>query len=461
MATTTSTGSITTTGLSGLPITDLLEKLETAENTKLTPIATKKEANTAKITAYGTVKSTLTTLQTATTALSKASTFSAVKATVSGSGVAAAADVTAVAGSYQVVVDKLATAQTLATVGVADKAAAISGSGTMTLTNGAGETFNIAIADGSTLADVRNSINNAKAGISASIVSTGDAATPYRLVMTANATGTDAAVTSNFTGTGDLATLLSTSGSGGTMTELQAAKNAEFSVNGMDITSQSNTISDAIQGVALTISQTGSSTITVAQDTDTIKASIKAFVSAYNAMVTSNASLTAYNPDSTLSGKLLGDGTLRGIQNDIRSAINTTQPGLYTNMAQFGVALGSDGKLAIDDTKLTKALTDNPTDVSNFFSGSTVTGGTGFAKSLGTLLTKTLQTEGKLDTVISGLQATNKALEDQYSRMEDTIATVMARYKTQFTALETSVTSMNNVMTYLTQQFEAMNKSTD
>lgn len=461
MATTSTTGSVTTTGLSGLPISDLLEKLETAEKTKLTPLATKQAANTAKITAYGTVKSTLTNLQTATTALSKAATFSAVKATVTGTGVAAASDTTAVPGSYQVVVTSLAAAQSLATTGVADKAAAISGSGTMTLTNGAGKSFDIAIADGSSLADIRNSINSAKAGVSASIVSTGDATNPYKLVMTAGSTGTDAAVTSSFSGTGDLSTLLSTSANGGSMTELQTAKNAAFTVNGMPITSKTNTVSDAIQGVTLTISQEGSSSIDVAQDTTTIKASINAFVTAYNAMVTSNKSLTAYNADSTLSGKLLGDGTLRGIQSDIRSAINNTQPGLYTNMAQFGIALGADGKLTVDDTKLTKALTDTPTDVSNFFSGSKETGGIGFAKAMGNKLTTILQSGGKLDTVTSGLTTTNKSLEDQYSRLEDTIAATMARYKTQFTALETNVTTMNNTMTYLTQQFAAMNKSSD
>lgn len=464
MATTSSTtsstsGTITSTGLSGLPITTLLQNLETAENTKLTPLATQQAANTAKITAYGTVKSTTTSLQTAAAALAKAATFSAVKATVSGAGVAAASDTTAVAGTYQVVVNNLASAQSLATTGVADKAAAINGSGNMTLTNGAGKSFSIAIADGSSLADIRNSINSAKAGVSASIVNTGDTSNPYKLVMTADSTGTSAAVTSSFSGSGEVAGLLSSSANGGTMTELQAAKDASFSVNGMDITSKSNTISDAVQGVTMTISQTGSSTISVAQDTDTIKASINSFVTAYNAMVTSNASLTAYSSDSTLSGKLLGDGVLRGIQSDIRSAINNAQPGLYSNMASFGVALGSDGKLTVNDTKLTAALTTNPKDVSEFFAGSTTTGATGFAKTLGTKLTTILQSGGKLDNAISGLKTTNKSLEDRYSRLEDTIAATMARYKTQFTALEKNVTTMNNTMTYLTQQFEAMNKS--
>lgn len=455
MATTSTTGSVTTTGLSGLPISDLLEKLETAENTKLTPLAKQQATNTAKITAFGTLKSTLTALQTATTALTKSATFSPLKATVTGTGVAAASDTTAVAGSYQVKVDKLATAQTSATAGVADKAAAISGSGTMTLTNGAGQTFNIAIANGSSLSDIRSAITNAKAGVSASIVSTGDTTNPYRLVMTADTTGTDAAVTSSFSGSGDVATLL-----GSSITETQAGANASLSVNGMPITSQTNTVKDAVQGVTMTVSQVGSSTVAVTKDNDTVKASINAFVTAYNAMVTSNKSLTAYNADSTLSGKLLGDGTLRNIQNDIRAAINTTQPGAYSNMAQFGVSLGADGKMTVDDAKLTKALTDKPQDVSDFFAGTTTpVVATGFAKNLGTKLTAILQSSGKLDTVTQGLTTSNKGLEDRYSKLEDTIAATMARYKTQFTGLETNVTSMNSTMTYLTQQFNLMAKN--
>ncbi|MBI6882539.1 flagellar filament capping protein FliD [Pseudomonas putida] len=455
MATTSTTGTVTSVGLSGLPISTLLENLETAEKTKLTPLATQQAANTAKITAYGTVKSTVTALQTAATALTKAATFSPLKATVTGSGLSAASDTTAIAGSYSVNVTKLATAQSSATTAVADKAAAISGSGTMTITNGAGKSFDITIADGSSLADIRNTINAAKTGVSASIVSTGDSTNPYKMVLTADSTGTDASFTTSFSGSGDAATLL-----GGTMTTLQTASNAALTVNGMDITSQTNTVKDAIQGVTMTVSQVGTSSVAVTKDTDTVKASINAFVTAYNAMVTSNKSLTAYNADSTLSGKLLGDGTLRNIQNDIRSAINTTQPGLYTNMAQFGISLDSDGKMTVDDTKLTKALTDNPQDVTEFFTGSTTTGATGFAKNLTTKLTAILQSDGKLATATDGLTASNKILEDRYAALEDTIAATMARYKTQFTALETNVTSMNSTMTYLTQQFELMAKNT-
>jgi flagellar hook-associated protein 2 len=453
---------ITTVGTSGLPISTLLDQLQTAEETKLTPIATKQKENTSKITAYGTLKSSLTALQTAANNLAAAKTFSALKTTVSGTGVAAASDTTAIAGSHVVQVTGLAQAQTLATTGVASKTTGIDGSGTLTLTNAKGVAVNVNIADNSTLEDVRSAINAANAGVTASIISTGDTTNPYRLVMSSNATGTDSSVSASFSGTGSVSTLLSDGANGGTMTEQQTAKNATMVVDGLTITSQSNTIKDAIQGVTMTVSQVGAAqTVGVTQDTDSIKTAINAFVSAYNAMVSSNKSLTAFNSDSTLSGALLGDSTLRGIQNDIRTAINTAQTGTFSNMSQFGVALGADGKMTVNDAKLTAALNDSPKDVTEFFTGSTTSGSIGFAKTLTNKLTPILQTAGKLDAVTTSLTDSNKDLESSYARMEDTIAATMARYKVQFTALESNVTSMNSTMTYLTAQFAAMNKNSD
>jgi flagellar hook-associated protein 2 len=453
---------ITTVGTSGLPISTLLDQLQTAEESKLLPIATRQKENTSKITAYGTLKSSLTALQTATTNLANAKTFSALKTAVSGTGIAAASDATAVAGSHQVQVTSLAQAQTLATAGVASKTTAIDGSGTLTLTNAKGVGVNVNIAANSTLEDIRSAINAANSGVTASIISTGDTTNPYRLVMSSNTTGTDSSVTASFSGSGSVSTLLSDGANGGTMTEQQQAKNATLVVDGLTITSQTNTIKDAIQGVTMTVSQVGSAqTVGVTQDTDSIKASINAFVTAYNAMVSSNKSLTAYNADSTLSGALLGDSTLRGIQNDIRTAINTAQSGTFTNMSQFGVALGADGKMTVNDAKLTAAITDSPKDVTEFFTGSTTSGSVGFAKTLGSKLTPILQISGKLDAVTTSLTSSNKDLESTYARMEDTIAATMARYKVQFTALETNVTQMNSTMTYLTAQFAAMNKDSD
>lgn len=443
---------------SNLPIRELLEQLRTAEESKLAPITAQKTENTAKISALGTVKSTLTKLQTAMAALADAKTFSALKTTVSGTGLAAASDTTAVGGTYQVKVKTLASAQNVSTVGVADKATAIDGDGVLSIAVGGGAAVNVNIAEGSTLEQMRNSINSANAGVSASIVSTGDAVNPYRLVVASKTTGATNTVSMAFAGTGTAQTLLSDGANGGSVTQIQAASDATLTINGLDVSSPTNTVKDALQGTTLTLSGLGDQTITVAKDDTAVKKSITDFVDAYNAFVNSNKTLTAFNEDSAKSGKLLGDGTLRSIQNDIRKVMNTPESGgVFSSMVEFGVALTPEGILKVDDSKLTAAVADKSDALITFFAGNGTT--TGFAVRLDKTLDSILETEGKLDLATTTLNTLNKDLDKRFDSMEVSIESLLSRYEKQFSAMDMLVSQMNSTMSYLTQSFNAMNKS--
>jgi flagellar hook-associated protein 2 len=451
--------SITTLGVgSGLPLDSLLAQLETAEKAKLQPITTQKTANTAKISAFGTIKSVLTSLQSSISALKLSKTFTPIAATSSGTGVVVASTASAVPGSYQVKVNNLASAHNIATQGVASKTTGLVGAGTLSV-GLAGNTANITIAEGSSLETIRNQINNAGTGVTASIVNTGDAVNPYKLSIASKTTGTDSQVSMSFTGTGSLTTLLSDGAHAGSMTQVQAATNASLEVNGMAISSQTNTVADAIQGVTMTLKTAGSTqTVDVAKDNTAVTTSIKTFVDAYNKYVAATQSATAFNEDPTLSGKLLGDSTLRGIKSSISAAVTTQQTvqqvGDFSIMSQFGVKLTPEGTLQIDNDKLTDALTNNPDAVSKFFTGAT--GVTGFASRLDTKLSNILSTGGALDSVTSGLTKTNTSLDDQSAKMSDSIAATVARYRTQFAAMDSLVSKGNATMSYLTQQFTAM-----
>jgi flagellar hook-associated protein 2 len=451
--------SITTLGIgSGLQLDSLLTQLETAENTKLEPSAKQKIANTAKISAFGSIKSVLTTLQSSISALKLSKTFTPIAATSSGTGVVVASAASAVPGSYQVKVNNLAAAHNIATQGVASKTTGLVGAGTLSV-GLAGNTANITIAEGSSLSTIRDQINNAGTGVTASIVNTGDAVNPYKLSIASKTTGTDSQVSMSFTGTGSLTTLLSDGAHAGSMTQVQAASNASLEVNGMAISSQTNTVADAIQGVTMTLKTAGSTqTVDVAKDNTAVTTSIKTFVDAYNKYVAATQSATAFNEDPTLSGKLLGDSTLRGIKSSITSAVTAQQTGDFTIMSQFGIKLTPEGTLQIDNDKLTTALTNNPDGVSGFFTGTT--GVTGFASRLDTKLSNILSTGGALDSVTKGLTKTNTSLDDQAARMSATIASTVARYRTQFAAMDSLVSKGNATMSYLTQQFTAMANQT-
>lgn len=451
--------SITTLGIgSGLQLDSLLTQLETAENTKLEPIAKLKINNTAKISAFGSIKSVLTTLQSSISALKLSKTFTPIAATSSGTGVVVASAASAVPGSYQVKVNNLAAAHNIATQGVASKTTGLVGAGTLAV-GLAGNTANITIAEGSSLETIRNQINNAGTGVTASIVNTGDAVNPYKLSIASKTTGTDSQVSMSFTGTGSLTTLLSDGANGGSMTQVQAATNASLEVNGMAISSQTNTVADAIQGVTMTLKTAGSTqTVDVAKDNTAVTTSIKTFVDAYNKYVAATQSATAFNEDPTLSGKLLGDSTLRGIKSSITSVVTAQQAGDFSVMSQFGIKLTPEGTLQIDNDKLTSALTNDPDSVSGFFTGTS--GVTGFASRLDTKLSNILATGGALDAVTKGLTKTNTSLDDQADRMSATIASTVARYRTQFAAMDSLVSKGNATMSYLTQQFTAMANQT-
>lgn len=441
---------------SGLDVNGLLSQLREAEEMKLQPLYKEKTANDGKISAFGSLKSALTRLQDATKAMNESKTFNQLKTDISGSGVSVVAGADAKAGSYTVKVNSLASAHMMATVGVASRTEGIAGTGVLSLQIGSNEAVDIDIAEGSSLEQIRNAINSSDSGVTATIINTGDATEPHRLVFSSDKTGTDAQMSMSFSGSGDLQALLSDGANGGTMVETQAAANASLTVNGMQITSQSNTVSDAIQGVTMQVNQVGETQrLDVSTDDDKVKASVNEFVSAYNNYITLSKRLTEFNPDPALSGALIGDSTLRGIDNRIRSVlVSPEETGTFSVMAEFGVKLDNTGKLTVDDAVLSEALATQPDAVSSFFTGETYN--TGFASRLNNQLESMLMFEGTLEIALEGLDKRAKSINETFDRDMDRIDIVIERYRVQFAAMDSMVGSMNSMMTYLEQQFKAM-----
>ena len=450
---------------SGLDLSGLLDKLDSAERLKLQPLTTQKTEQQSRLSAYGRLGSALTKLQTAAKALGDAATFQAVTSTISGSGVTAAAKSDAVVGSYTVKVDTLAQAQSLATTGVADQQADL-GSGTLTISQGSGSaqktlTVNLA-ATASSLEDVRDAINSQGGGVTASIVNDGDATAPYRLVLSSTSTGTDAQMTVGFSGTGQLGSLLGyaydSAGVGsGAMSETVAASNAKLEVNGITIQRQSNVAEDVVQGVTLSLSEAGAShVLTVARDSASIKSSVSGFVDAYNSLQSTISSLTAYDSETKTAGDLLGDATLRNVQTQLRGVLTgALSGGSLARLSDAGVELQLGGKLQIDDEKLGKLVDGDLSALSTFFAGSS--SGDGLGDKLGSTLDSILGSGGILASATDGIKAQVKSIDQRYARMDDSITATIERYRKQFSQLDSMLTQMNATTTYLTQQFNALN----
>ncbi len=380
---------------SGLPLDDLLTKLMTAESQPLTLMAQKEASYQAKLSAYGNLKGALSAFQTAMTSLGKSSTFENLQTTIADKTIFnATATSKAASGIYQVNVTQLAQAHSISSTGQTSKTALIGSGADTTLTfqfgtisgatpvNGTytGATFTqdanqatgtVIIKNGdNSLQGIRDAVNAANIGITATLVSDGSA-TPDHLIFTSNKTGEASSMKIDVTGDAALQGLLQYDPAGTqTLKQTSVAQNTQLTVNGFFVNSATNEVKEAIQGVTLNVAKVGTSTMTLAKDTAAVEASVNSFVKAYNDLNKTLKSLTAYDATTKTGGLLVGDSTVRTIQDQIRNALSSSLSGLSnSNMSlpQIGVAFQRDGTLALDSAKLKKAMDTNYDDIAGLF----------------------------------------------------------------------------------------------
>lgn len=441
---------------SGLPLDTLLTSLQNNENVALTAIQTKQASVQARISAYGQIKSMVTSLQNAASALTTSD--DALKVSVGGDAFTASTSSQAIAGQYSITVNSLASAQTLVTQGQASQTDAIGSGGkvTVTLADGSSQTLDLTGKDTSLQGLVKAINTTPDLGMQATLVNDGSG-TPYRLLLTATQTGTDASVASiSVAGNAGLQSLIgftpSTPNAG--LTE-HAAANASLDINGIAISSQSNKVQDAILGVTLNLNSTTTSATSLSlthDDSATINA-VQSFVSAYNSLQTTLQSLTAYDVTAQTGSPLTGDYAASSIQSQVRSAINVMSgSGTIRNLSQLGITTNiKDGTLTVDSNKLAAAVSDNPADVQELLAGSG-----GLADTLTKVTNNILGSSGLLATAVDSANRSSTDLKQQYDDTSARIATVMANYQKQFTNLDAMVAQMNSISTYLTQQLSML-----
>nr|WP_315252243.1 flagellar filament capping protein FliD [uncultured Duganella sp.] len=231
------------------------------------------------------------------------------------------------------------------------------------------------------LTGIMEAINKGNFGVTASIVSdgsTGTGATPNRLILTSTATGQSSTMKITLSGSGGnppdaaLADLLSYDPGGvQNLSQKAAASDTKATVNGIDVTSSSTTISGAITGVTINALKVGTSTLAVSKDTSGLTSAVNGFVKAYNELNTQISTLGGYNTETKTGGPLLGDSTLRTLQASIRNQLSSSITGLQgsslTNLSQIGVTFQKDGTLTLDGSKLQKAIDNNYADIASLF----------------------------------------------------------------------------------------------
>lgn len=369
---------------SGLDVNTIVSQLMTLEKKPLTALTTKQTNYQSQLTAFGTVKSGIASFQTTLKKLSDAKNLQAVTATPADANVLGASGGTgAVPGNYSVEVTKLAQSQKLASAGQLN-AQAVVGTGTLTFdfgtisggtlgtdgkyvgagftSNGAGSKQVTIDSSHNTLDGIRDAINAANIGITASVINDGSS-TPYRLAFSNSQTGEASSMKISVSGDAALGNLLNHDPSGSqALTQTVAAQNAELKVDGLAISKASNTISDVVPGVTLTLKKTnaGSPTnLSVTRDTDTVKANVQEFVDGYNKLTASLKNLSSYDIASKKGAALYGDSSVRSMLGQLRGMVTGTLTGgasSLTRLSDAGISYQADGTLKLDSTKLQKVI---------------------------------------------------------------------------------------------------------
>ncbi len=429
---------------SGLDVNSIVSQLMAVEQKPLTQLQTKDSKINAQISAYGTLSSSLSSFQTAMNNIGDLAKFQVNSATSSDNTVlTATASSTAAPGTHTVQVVRAAEQHKLSSTTSFAATDTIAASTTTTIGVGSAS-FTVDIS-GKTLSEVADAINGASdnAGVTATVAKVD---TGYKLLLTANDTGSANALTATYSGADPFSmTTLNLARSGGpsfTASDLDAVMILDGS-SSLTATRSSNTVTDLIGGVTLTLQNAGTVTVKVARDTAAVTKSIQSFVDAYNSL---RGTL-----DTQSKGNLQGDSTLLSITSNILNVINTPPTGLtgsYTYMSQVGVSIQKDGTMTLDSAALNSALSSDYSGVANLFAKS----GQGYASRLGTVANQLLTSNGLITSRTDGLKTTLASVKDSEANMQSRLDLIQQSYLSQFTALDTMLGSLKTTSSYLTQQ---------
>ncbi len=448
---------------SGIDIRGLVDDLLASEGRAKTAKFDATESLTlAKITSFGTLNSALAELQTKISSLKEVSNFQQRLVTSEDETVLAAiADSAASQGTYSIEISQLATTHKVSSADFANSGTIV-GTGTLKFTTGTVEhSFNIT-SDDQTLSGIKDKVNEVSGvtGITATIINTD---TGTRLMFAASSPGTDnvftiSIVDDNDGNDSDNAGLSQLDSAYTTIT--QTAVDAILTIDGATVTSSSNTIEDAIDGVTFDLLKTNvgdAKTLTVSLDKGTVRTSIQEFVENYNAIVDTISSLNSVDADNTEnSGVLVGDSVLRNLDLQIRRVLGasvSTVPGGIRTLAEIGITTDRfTGKLQLNNTELNEALDQDFDAVGLLFAKKDE----GIALKLDELISRYIGSSGIINSKTTGLNSSISLLTEQREQLERNLQSMELRLLTQFIAMDIIVAKLRSTSDFLTQQLSSL-----
>lgn len=447
--------SISSTGIgSGLDVAGIVSQLVAAERAPTQTRLDQREAQAlSRLSALGTVKGALGSFQGVLEPLLNLETFQGRTTRSANEEIfTASAESTAVPGRYGIEVVSLASGHKLRSDAFA-AADTVVGSGTLTITSGA-ETFTVDVATpNDTLVEIAGAINDSEFNTSvlATIVNSVDGA---HLVLSSADQGAASAIRVQAAGDPGLDALVyDTVGGITNMTEVDAAADASLFIDGLEVTATSNVVSDAIEGVSISLAGAEAGTaydLTIGVDTEGARDQVRAFVTGYNELQATLASQTAFNAESLIAAPLFGESAVRNLMYDLRAVvggINTETASPFQALSEIGITTNLDGTLELNESVLSDVFAEGLADVGRLFSGDG-----GFATLLDDLLGGFLEPESALTTRQDGLETLIEDIGEQRAALDLRMASVEARLTAQFSALDSLISQLDSTSAFLSQQ---------
>ena len=337
-----------------------------------------------------------------------------------------------------------------------------SSDGSMTINVG-GVSSDISYTDGMTLEELQDAINNddtLKDVAVANIVEESDGS--FRLVINpiGSEDGADVTITDNDSGLDDGLTADATNTSG-TMDEVQTAKDATFTYNGIDLTRSSNEFDDVIVGVDIKLlEENASANISIEQDTQAIKDEMQNFVNSYNSMMKELNDMTLADTEENKVGIFSGDSSIRGLGRELTKIIMSVDD-KGNSLAQFGLELNQDGTLSFNASDFDEKMEEDPKNLQKFFTGETTfddygneTVVNGVFDDLNNKLKDYVGINGTFKILGEGLTAEHKSLESNYDRSLDLLNARYDSMTQQFIEYDAIISQLNNQFAALQQQID-------
>lgn len=464
---TSSSGISTTLGSYSGVTSDDIEKLLAADASKKTLTQNKITTITNQKTAWSDVRARLSTLLSKIENLQKAETFSTKSISNSDESIASiTASSDSAENEFKLKVTQLATATKLIGNKISDSSKSTLGiSGSFSLTNSQDKVFTINVENTDTLNSLTKKINaeTKNSGISASVMDN-------RLVLTSTTTGEHAITVS-----GESADVLGISST--TKTSYSLGQQAEFELDGLSLKSDSNSVSNVVEGVTFTLKKASmdSTTVKVTTDIDKTVQAVKDLVSQYNStmsFINDNLSVGDPSSESNTTGKLQGDSTLRSLQERLSSLFTSSAvTGTSLKANDVGISLiDRNGTLGLNEDKLKTALSEDGNAVKNFFyqsdgekssvsltSNVSDTNGytAGLKKLVDGYLVDTTANKGIIATKASTFDLAIKDLNKQITRFDEILTMKRDRYVDMFTRLDQAMMEAETQLSYFTSQTQS------